>query len=262
MKHPLGNLSAFFYVTLAGLLLITSCKKDYSAEDVVIPPEVKDHNLVLNFRAVVDTNLLEFGDTYRNNFKENYSVNTFKFYIHGIELINTDSNKTVQVAAGQYFLVDFKDPSTTRLELTVFPYKYNRITFTIGVDSIRNVSGAQTGALDPAKGMFWTWSTGYIMAKLEGNFGATAFEYHIGGFSGTNNVLKKPILLFPFAQNLDMKPEKTSELVISANANSWFYNPHEIRLSVNPVCTTPGILAKQISENYSKMFTVDSVSND
>ena len=134
----------------------------------------------------------------------------------------------------------------------------------VGVDSARNVSGAQTGALDPAKGMFWTWNTGYIMAKLEGNSPASPtgiFEYHIGGFKQNESVIKKPVLLFPFGQILDLKPGKSSEMTVTANVNSWFYNPHDIKLNVNPVCTTPGILAQQIAENYSKMFIVDTVIN-
>jgi hypothetical protein len=43
------------------------------------------------------------------------------------------------------------------------------IRFLLGVDSARNVSGIQTGALDPARGMFWTWNSGYVMAKIEGS---------------------------------------------------------------------------------------------
>jgi hypothetical protein len=266
MKGPLlTKLRLLMASTAIVSSLFISCKKDYSAEDVPIPPVVKDYNLILRFSAVVDTNELEFGKTYRNYFRESYSVSAFKFYIHGIEMINTDSGKVFRTSADKYFLVDFADSTTTILKLSVLPYKYNRIGFTVGVDSARNVSGAQTGALDPAKGMFWTWNTGYIMAKLEGNSGSAAggkFEYHIGGFSGPDNVIKKPILLFPFGETIDMKPDKVSEIIVTANISNWFYNPHDLKFSENPVCTTPGPLARQIAENYSKMFTVVSVRNE
>lgn len=265
MKKLLCGQSTILISFLFALTVFCSCKKEYSAEDVPIPPVVKDHNILLRFKPVVDTNDLEFGTTYRNFFKENYAVTTFKFYVHGIELINTDSNRVFKITADKYFLVDFADSNTAQIKLTVQPYKYNRISFVIGVDSARNVSGAQTGALDPAKGMFWTWNTGYIMAKLEGTSGAAPggrFEYHIGGFSGVDNVIRKPVLLFPFGEIIDLKPEKSTEIVVTANANSWFFNPHDVKLSENPVCTTPGPLAKQISENYSKMFTVISVINE
>ncbi|MBK9581192.1 MAG: hypothetical protein IPO48_04510 [Saprospiraceae bacterium] len=60
-----------------------------------------------------------------------------------------------------------------------------------GVDSTRCSSGAQTGALDPAKGLFWSWSSGYIMVKAEGNAPTAAdgsFAFHLGGFKGVNKV--------------------------------------------------------------------------
>ena len=114
--------------------------------------------------------------------------------------------------------------------------------------------------------MFWTWNTGYIMAKLEGTSAkspqAGKFEFHIGGFAGADNVNKKVNILFPYAQNLDLQPGKTSEMFITCDANDWFYNPWDIKIADNPVITTPGLLATQVAENYSKMFTVDSVSNE
>ena len=88
------------------------------------------------------------------------------------------------------------------------------------------------------------------------------FEYHVGGFSGADNVLQKPVLLFPFGETLDLKSERNSEIIVTANISNWFYNPHDVKLSENPVCMTPGPLARQISENYSKMFTVISVINE
>jgi len=49
---------------------------------------------------------------------------------------------------------------------------------------------------------------------------------------------------------------------INANVNSWFYNPHQIKIATNPTCTSPGLMAKDISENYSNMFSVDTVINN
>lgn len=251
-------------MTLA-VLALSSCKKDYSAEDLVLPPVVQDHNLVIRFLPTVGLDTMVLGQEYKNYFDEPFSVTKFKFYLHSIEMINTDSSRSFVTSKDKYFLVDFEDTTTTVIKLAILPYQYNRLRFVIGVDSARNVSGAQTGALDPAKGMFWTWNTGYIMAKLEGNSTVSPaggkFEYHIGGFSGADNTLRNPTLLFPFNQYLDLKPGKTSEMTITANAGAWFYNPHDVPLTTTPVCTTPGLLARQIADNYSKMFTVISVVN-
>jgi len=245
------------------VIFLGSCQKQLHFEQ----SEENDHNLVINFKAIVDTADLLFGTEYRNVFNESYKVSAFKFYIHAIQMINTDSGKVFELPKDKYYLVNFADSSSTQIRIGVQPYKYNRIAFTLGVDSARNVSGAQADALDPGKGMFWTWNTGYIMAKLEGNspVAATpnhAFEYHIGGFKTGENVVEKVTLLFPFTTEIDLKPGKTTDMTVSADVNAWFYNPHDIMISVNPTCMTPGMLAVQIAENYRKMFTVVDIVNE
>lgn len=246
------------------ILAISGCSKEYSlAGD---PRISRDYNLRLDFRPVVDTVPLKIDSTYRNFWKESYKISAFKFYISKVELINTDSNTTYSINNDQYFLVDASDSTTWQVKLKAVPFRYNRISFLVGVDSIRNVSGAQTGALDPAKGMFWTWNSGYIMAKLEGTSPASKvannkFEYHIGGFSGPTNVLRRPTLLFPFGDFSEILPTSTSVITIRANANAWFYNPHDLKIADKPAVNMPGLDAANISENYSKMFTVIDVTN-
>jgi hypothetical protein len=266
MKRPKlmsisGARSLLLFVSVA--LVLSSCQKQLHFDRVAEP----DHNLVIDFNAIVDTSALEFGTEYRNIFDEPYKVKAFKFYVHAIQMINTDSGKVFELPKDKYYLVDFADSASTQIKIGVSPFKYNRIAFTIGVDSVRNVSGAQTDALDPAKGMFWTWNSGYIMAKLEGTSPVAstpnnAFEYHIGGFRTGENVVEKITLLFPFTTEIDLKPGKTTEMVISADVNSWFYNPHDIMISATPTCMTPGTLAMQVAENYRKMFTVVDIVNE
>jgi hypothetical protein len=252
-----------FFAGLSLLILLSACQKQLKFDT---EPET-DHNLVIHFKALVDTSDLEFGKTYVNFFDEPYTVSAFKFYIHGIQMINTDSGKVFELPRDDYYLVDFADSASVKIKVGIHPFKYNRIAFTVGVDSARNVSGAQTDALDPAKGMFWTWTTGYIMAKLEGNSPVAstpnnAFEYHIGGFRQGESVLEKITLLFPFSSEIDLKPGKTTEMSVTANVNSWFYNPHDVQISTTPTCMTPGTLAMQIAENYRKMFTVADIVNE
>ena len=131
-----------------GLLLsgFLSCQKEMSLGGI---PQ-KDHNLVLHFKPVVqyDSVELEFGQPYTNFFNETFRVENFKFYVHGIQLINTDSGKIFTISADKYFLVDCADSAKSRIPIAVLPYQYNRIAFILGVDSARNVSGAQTGALE------------------------------------------------------------------------------------------------------------------
>lgn len=244
---------------------LMACQKDI--KDDANSPGVVKTNLRIDFKPMVDSLLLRIGATYTNHFSENYQVSQFKFYVSQIELINTDLNKIYGLSADQYFLIDAADSSSWSVSLSAAPALFNGIAFTVGVDSLRNVSGAQTGALDPAKGMFWTWNSGYIMAKLEGISPASSlpnqkFEYHIGGFKGDDNVLIHPVLVFPLGQFSELVAAKKTVVTVSANANSWFSNPHSIKIKEIPSCTSPGQLAKSISENYAYMFTVVQIASN
>lgn len=256
--------SALVIAVISLLSLAGSCSKENSGSGSNKP--VDSFNLVIYFKPVADTALLRYDSTYRNYWKEKYSVSNFKYYISHINLTNTDSNLTKQINDDKYFLVDAADSLKCLVRLSVAPYRYNRISFTIGVDSAHNVGGAQTGALDPANGMFWTWSSGYVMAKLEGNSSVSSLvnnkmEYHIGGFRGDSSVLRKPVLLFPYGKYLEIRTGSKASMTITANVNAWFYNPHELKIANTPSCTTPGQMAVAIAENYSKMFTVTTITN-
>ena len=262
MKTKLHPLLQSLLPVLVVAAVFTSCQKELRFAGDPAP----SHSLTITFKPVVDADDLVFGTTYNNTWGEPYAVSMFKFYVCQVKLYNTDSGTSYDVNKDEYFLVNFGDNNSTTLQLNAVPYTYDRIGFVIGVDSIRNVSGAQTGALDPGKGMFWTWNSGYIMAKLEGNSPVTGqpnnkFEYHIGGFAGPDNVVKAVTLSFPLGQAVTLQANKSSNMTITANANAWFFNPNDVELSLSPVCTTPGPLAREIAENYIKMFTVTGFVN-
>lgn len=116
----------------------------------------------------------------------------FKYYVSNIRLKKEDGTWWSQPES--YFLVDFSQPATTQLNLVNVPTgNYTEISYVMGVDSTRNVSGAQAGALSTTHGMFWSWNTGYIHLKAEGtspqSTNGNAFTYHLGGFSGANNIV-------------------------------------------------------------------------
>ena len=64
----------------------------------------------------------------------------------------------------------------------------NKISVLFGVDSAIQVGGVGTGALDPLRGMYWTWQTGYVQWKMEGAIRVdgveSPLELHLGGFDG------------------------------------------------------------------------------
>lgn len=238
-----------------------ACRKEVSTTNQDKPAHIQ-----FNFKPVVDGQNLVLGNTYINAFNESFSVRSFKFYVSEIDLVNEVSGTTFQLDRSQFYLIDVSDSTSLSVAFNAPANQYHSIAFTIGVDSIRNVSGAQTGALDPARGMFWTWNTGYIMAKLEGYSPASSqpnqlFEYHIGGFKGENNVVKKLKLMLPAGTMIDATTGKISTISLSADVNKWFAGPVPISIANSPVCIMPGPLAKSIAGNYLTMFSVVQVIN-
>ena len=195
--------------------------------------------------------------TYSNPFAEDYTVSTFKYYISNLFFT---TNKKKIVVKNRYYLIDEKNIDGNNILLFVPPGNYSLVSFLLGVDSLKNVSGAQSGALDPTNDMFWTWNTGYVMIKLEGSSAASKvvnnkIEYHIGGFAGDDNVLRK----IKLPVNINIKKGTLTQIIIEADINTWWQIPNNISIAINPVCTSPGALAKKFANNYSKMFSVKKI---
>lgn len=84
-----------------------------------------------------------------------------------------------------YYLIDAEEPESLILPLGIT--EIDSLRFLIGTDSLTNVSGVLDGALDPTRGMYWAWNSGYINFKLQGSASASSnpdksFEFHIGGY--------------------------------------------------------------------------------
>ena len=77
--------------------------------------------------------------------------------------------------------------------------QFDSLKFNLGIDGVTNVSGAMGGDLDPTKGMYWTWQSGYINFKLEGKSSLSThqkkeFQLHLGGYTQPLNALQTIIL--------------------------------------------------------------------
>ncbi len=149
----------------------------------------------IHFIFVVGSQPLQF-DTllYENERHQSYSLSMVKFYVSAIRL-HAEGNS--DVTSEKFFLVDASDSASTSITLNRIPIgTYRSISFTLGVDSAHNCSGLQEGALDPIRGMFWAWNTGYIFLKIEGTAPASpspghVVELHVGGFrQPTNNIAR------------------------------------------------------------------------
>lgn len=187
-------------------------------------------NTINNLPVILDSG------NYTNCWNENFTISVLKYYISNIQLQTAD--KKIIKEKNSYHLINEEDSASQSFSFFVSPGKYNTLSFLIGVDSIKNVSGAQTDALDPLNDMFWTWNSGYVMFKLEGNSTSAAvvknkIEYHVGGFAGANNVLRRVDL------NLDgnvvlINKNSTIEIIVRTDLSKIWNAVHELKISRTP----------------------------
>jgi hypothetical protein len=117
-------------------------------------------------------------------------------------------------------LIDLANEQSLTL-FTDFPIKeYETMSFQFGMDSSYHVSESVEGDLDPLKGMYWAWNSGYIQFKCTGKstripLEDQTFEFHLGGYRKPNET-KVPMTIEMKGDTLvlDLKPffEQASNL--------------------------------------------------
>lgn len=237
-------------------VIFFSCQKENSYEG-------DSYILRLNFQPTANGESLVFNKDYINFLGEDYKVSTFKFYVSNISLLQEQPAPVARKEDG-FFLVDAANPASQIIEVQLNAVPFNRLMFQVGIDSIWNVSGAQTGALDPMNGMFWTWNSGYIMAKLEGSSSFSrglnnTFTYHIGGFREGEKTQREVILPLPNQQEWILEKTNITEMVIDVNIDKWFRSAHDLPISAVSENMSPGPLSVRYADNYANMFTLNSV---
>lgn len=221
-------------------------------------PGNKAGTLKLTFVNTANGKVISLRDSlYENAFGEIYSISKLKYYISNVLI--PGSGQLPENDA--YHLISAAD-AVNSFEITMNAGNYKKVKFLLGVDSARNCSGAQTGALDPTNDMFWTWNTGYIMFKLEGtstasNADLNRIEHHIGGYKGVNNVATS--IDFNFDLPFSIKENSVTELVIEMNLDHYWKNASEIKISESPMWMTMGGMAKKIASNFGGLFSVMQV---
>jgi hypothetical protein len=250
-----------------------SCKKDKDSEPTPTSPttpSTSTGNLKIAFEAMVGDSSLQLGTantTYTNQSGNTFNVSVYKYYISNIKIIKSDNS--VWIEPNSYHLIDHADLATTTFTLSKVPVgTYKGIEFMIGVDSTKNAggSGAQTGALDAANGMYWVWNSGYIMAKFEGTSpqsGAIGqnLKFHIGGFSGANKTMRVVSPSFGIA-TANVSSAVTPEIQLTSDLLEWFKTPDLIDFSATHTVHMPGASAKKIADNYADMYTVEHIHNN
>lgn len=183
---------------------------------------------------------------------------TFKYYISNIRLKKADGSWWTQ--PNSYFLLDLSNGTSPSVSLSGVPKgEYTDIEYVLGVDSTRNVSGAQDGALAPSLGMFWSWNSGYIMLKAEGtspNAGMGSFTYHLGGFSGANNMVTRKTHYFG-ANSLTVSGNGNGEILLTAAPEKLWATAGSV--AGNSMIHMPGAGAKTMADDFYASFAFKQI---
>jgi hypothetical protein len=119
------------------------------------------------------------------NSGDSLRISALRFYVYNIQF--ESENRIVWSSGDEHFLIDVFEKDGTGI-LTKVPTKstVDHLSFTIGVDSTLQTTGAHSGALDPIQGMYWSWQSGYINWKLEAEVvhagQSNAIQWHVGGY--------------------------------------------------------------------------------
>lgn len=191
---------------------------------------------------------------YKNALKQFYNISMFKYYVGNFHFKNIDGQEVVSKG---YFLISQEDESSMQIAIdNIPPGEYNALSFTLGVDSIDNCSGAQSGALDPVNGMFWAWNSGYIFLKMEGispvsKSTGKRLEFHIGGYKEPNNCIK----IIRLELKRPINTGGNNSVIIKADASCLFSGSNPIDFS-KLSSVTDFHNAKSMADNCASMFSV------
>lgn len=198
----------------------------------------------ITFQPSISNEFIELNAIYSLTDSSKMEITTCRFYVSNFTFYS--NNKLVSEQKGA-FLIDSENPESLQLS---FPISgVDSVRFNLGIDSSTNVAGILDGDLDPIKGMYWTWNSGYINSKIEGTFIKTngtkiQFEYHLGGY----------LPPYPTLQALTFKCEKSESILVKLDL-SQFISSLEIEQCNNVMI--PGPKAVELSKLLTKCFKID-----
>ncbi|HRH38944.1 MAG TPA: hypothetical protein PK760_11390 [Flavobacteriales bacterium] len=181
---------------------------------------------------------LELGATQHMADGSSVRIDRLRFYV-GTPVVAGDSE--AMLLPYTYHLVDASDSSTWRIAC---PRAIDHIL--MGVDSLTNVSGVLGGDLDPTKGMYWAWNSGYINVKVEGTCSSSPypkqeFELHLGGYLPPNATV----------QQIDLKGRGVGVVEVKVDVRAFLA---QVDLASRCNVMSPGAEAVRLSRAAATMF--------
>jgi hypothetical protein len=135
----------------------------------------------------------------------------------------------------------------TFIRLHIGKHSFKGLSIQLGVDSSLQAQPNWEGDLDPIKGMYWEWRTGYIDLKIEGNSPVSneiknEVFFHLGGFLNSESTQHIKTLNFP-----------KDDAFIEVDLTSFFQS---INLSQEHKIMRPGKEAKKLSYNWKDCWQI------
>jgi len=264
-------------LSIAFLTVFASCKKEnkepvYNDQDLA-PLSIEFDNVVGGKNLYLNT------ETYTDAAGEDYKISLLEYYISNIIVRKADGTEYVVPQDKSYFLMKEGDEDHEKALVNVPEGDYTSLTFTVGVDSLRNTMDVskRTGVLDPASpesdGMYWGWNSGYIFFKMEGtsaaapvdNSGQHMFRYHIGGFGGydspTINNIKTVTLDLSARGPAQVRKGKSSNIHLMVDIDKVLSGTTTVSIAQNPTVMFSDY-SVNIANNYATMFRHDHTENE
>jgi len=203
---------------------------------------------VLDFSVIYNGEDFKLGDSLQFN-KDYIIIKKLKFYISNIQL--SRKNKLVWAMKNSYSLLNLEDPNSLTIEMNIpSKLKFDQLKFGLGIDSLTNDNGIGPDDLDPLKGMYWTWNTGYINFKIEGKsslckHSSKTFNLHLGGFLDKQLAYQEQVFNVNDKQNLIKAHLDLKKIFDSIN------------LSIDHTLMSAGPRSVQISKLIASSFSIN-----
>jgi hypothetical protein len=177
---------------------------------------------------------------------DSISFSTFKCYVS--DIIVYGWGKTV-FPKKNLLLLNAEEPSSMTLKVKKLK-DIAGIKLSIGVDSLKSVSGAMGGNLDPEKGMYWAWQSGYINFKIEGQCNKVParnneFQYHVGGYAGKDKAVQEIILSTP----------RSNEILVLIRLDKFLAR---MDMTKQHSIMIPGTEAVDMAKQFARCFEINA----
>jgi hypothetical protein len=210
----------------------------------IIANSIYSQHRELEFLPTFNGELLVLEKEYKTA-KSTVNIEALRFYISKISI--SDKKQTL-TEENSYHLLDLEKPESLNIKIQNINAKRFKLNFCLGIDSMTNVSGAMGGDLDPTKGMYWTWQSGYINFKLEGTYSRcksrqNRFQYHLGGYAAEFSAL----------QEIELSIKEKEKIIIEIAIDKFLEAANPEQLSE---IMSPGTKAVELSKTLKKVISL------